>query len=87
MTLKILRLQIPRNSLEKIGLSEMLVDVSRVEVLNAYQYDQNNFFSLQRIVFKTNRIAFIDKIFREKMKTEYYELLHQRGEEVLCILK
>ncbi len=87
MTLKILRLKVPRKFLEKIELLKMLDDIDWLEVLNAYQYDQTNFFSLQRIRFKPNRSALIDKIFKEKMKAQYYEVLNQQGDEVLCILK
>ncbi len=87
MTLKILRLQVPRKFVEKIGLTDMFIELEQLEILNAYQYDQNNFFSLQRIRFRPNRVAFVDKILRENLKAEYYEMLHQHGDEILCIMK
>ncbi len=65
----------------------MLADLERVEVLNAYQYDQTNFFSIQRIRFRPNRIDLVDKILIEKLKAEYYEILSQQKDEILCIMK
>jgi len=87
MTLKIIRFSEPRQALEKFGFMDMLADFDRVELLNAYQYNTHSLFSLQRIRFKPNRIADLDKIFREKLNVEYYELLSQLDDEILCILK
>ncbi len=87
MTLKKLRLQIPRKLLEKIGLMDMLADLERVEVLNAYQYDQNNFFSLQNIRFKPGLKKFEKKILTEKLKAEYYQIFMEKDDEILCIMK
>ncbi len=87
MTIKILRLRIGRELLEKIGLTGGLEDLVSVEIRDAYQYDQKNFFSLQRIRFKPGRIASMDTILREKMEAEYYEVLHKQGDELFCIIK
>ncbi|KKL09535.1 hypothetical protein LCGC14_2564880, partial [marine sediment metagenome] len=50
--MKIIRLQIPGNFLEHIGFAELFQELEFVEILNAFQYDQNHFFSLQKIRFK-----------------------------------
>jgi DNA-binding CsgD family transcriptional regulator len=73
--------------MERFDLVEMLTDIKHAEILNAYQYDNYNLFSLQRIWFKPNRITDLDKFFRERLNVEYYELLNQQNDEVLCILK
>src|SRR4030042_465134 len=87
MTLKIISVTLQKEAIEKYGLKELLTDVNSVEILNAYQYDDDSLFSLQRISFKPQRIADFDKIFKEKLTTEYYEILNHHNEEILCILK
>lgn len=49
--MKILRLQLPREFVEILGLGSIFKHVDRLEIINAYQYDQKHFFSMQRIVF------------------------------------
>jgi predicted DNA binding protein len=87
MTLKIIRFSQPRKAVEKFGYMDFIADFDSLEVLNAYQYDTNSLFSLQRLKFKPDRIADLDKIFREKLNAEYYEVLSQQNDEILCILK
>ncbi|OLS12624.1 MAG: hypothetical protein RBG13Loki_3769 [Promethearchaeota archaeon CR_4] len=87
MTLKIIGFSQSRQSVEKFGFMDLLVDFDQLEVLNVYQYDGHSLFSLQRLKFKPNRIGDLDKILREKYNVEYYEVLHQQNDEVLCILK
>ncbi len=59
--MKIVRLQIPGNFLEYVGFSDLFQDLEFIEILNAFQYDQNHFFALQRIRFKPNIIKDLDK--------------------------
>ncbi len=87
MTLKIVRFEMSREFVAQFPIAEMLTDVARVEILNAYQYESKSIFSLQRFRFKPNRNAPLDKILKDKLKVEYYELLDHQGDEVLCILK
>jgi predicted DNA binding protein len=87
MTLKIIRFSESRQFAEKSGLTDLLVDFDQVEILNVYQYDTNSIFSLDRFRFKPNRIGDLDKIFRQKLNAEYYEVLSQQNDEILCILK
>ena len=87
MTLKIIRGSMPRNAVQKIPFMDPLVDVDRLEILNLYQYDAHSQFSLQRIRFKPNRIADLNKILREELYAEYYEVLSQQNDEILCITK
>jgi predicted DNA binding protein len=84
----ILRLQIPGRFLEAIGVSSMLADIERVEILQAYQYDQQNFFSLQRILFKVGAMENLEKIVKEKFGGYYFQILEKTSDnEIICIMK
>ncbi|MHA1731768.1 MAG: helix-turn-helix domain-containing protein [Promethearchaeota archaeon] len=65
----------------------MLEDLERLEILNAYQYDQKNFFSMQRIKFKPGMIKELERIVKYTFKAHYFQLLEQVGDEIVCIIK
>lgn len=54
--MRLLRVQVSAKFLKLMGLGDLLSDVERVEILNAYQYDKRNFFSMQRIIFQEGKI-------------------------------
>ncbi len=87
--MKIVRLQIPGNFLEYIdtGFVDLFQNLEFVEILNAFQYDQKNFFTLQRIRFKPNSFQDLNKFIRDRFKPQFFKLLHQSGNEIICIMR
>jgi len=75
--------------LEQIGLGNIFEKISYLEMIQAYQYDESSFFSLQRLVFKEEApqgdelIAFIRKNFH----AEFINILGVSNKEVICILQ
>ncbi len=70
----------------------MFQDVERLEIIQAYHYDQHNFFSLQRILFvpgmiDTLRVEEIKGFMKERHNPLYVDIIQQKGREILCILK
>ncbi len=84
--MKIIRLQIPGNFLEHIGFSDLFQHLEFIEILNAFQYDQNHFFALQRIKFKPNIIKDLDKYIKKKFNPQSFQLLNQTRNEIICIM-
>ena len=84
--MKIIRLQIPGNFLEYIGFSDLFQELEFVEILNAFQYDQNHFFALQKIRFKKNKVDDIEDFIKKKYQPESFQLLSQIGNEIICII-
>lgn len=83
--MKIVRLQIPGNFLKHVGFAQLFEELEFVEILNAFQYDQRHFFSLQRIRFKIDIGENIDT-YIEQLQAEKFQLLEHRGKEIICIL-
>ncbi|MBD3351028.1 MAG: hypothetical protein GF364_06040 [Candidatus Lokiarchaeota archaeon] len=49
--MRLIKLQVSNKFLRLMGLRDLLKNFKRLEVLNAYQYDRKNFFSIQKITF------------------------------------
>ncbi|MFX0019904.1 MAG: helix-turn-helix domain-containing protein [Promethearchaeota archaeon] len=84
--MKIVRLQIPGNSLKEVGFENLFDKIEFVEILNAFQYDQNHFFALQKIRFKQKTKIDIKKFIIESFKPESLQVLEQSGNEIICIM-
>jgi len=84
--MKIIRLQIPGNFLEYVGFADLFQNLEFIEILNAFQYDQNHFFALQRIRFKPNIIKDLDKYIKKKFNPQSFQLLNQTRTEIICIM-
>ena len=84
--MKIIRLQIPGNFLEYVGFTDLFQNLEFIEILNAFQYDQNHFFALQRIRFKPNLIKDLDKFIKKKFNPQSFQLLNQTRNEIICIM-
>ncbi|MFX0104751.1 MAG: helix-turn-helix domain-containing protein [Candidatus Hodarchaeota archaeon] len=84
--MKIVRLQLPGNSLKKVGFENLFDKIDFVEILNAFQYDQNHFFALQKIKFKRKAEIDITKVITESFKPEILQILEQSGNEIICIM-
>jgi predicted DNA binding protein len=84
--MKIIRLQIPGNFLKHVGFANLFQQLEFIEILNAFQYDQNHFFALQRIRFKPDLIKNLDKVIKEQFKPQSFQLLNQTRNEIICIM-
>jgi predicted DNA binding protein len=84
--MKIIRLQIPGNFLEHVGFADLFQYIEFIEILNAFQYDQNHFFALQRIRFKPNIIKELDKYIKKQFNPQSFQLLNQTRNEIICIM-
>ncbi|TXT66996.1 MAG: HTH DNA binding domain protein [Promethearchaeota archaeon] len=84
--MKIIRLQVPGIFLKFVGFAELFNDLEWVKILKAFQYDQNQFFSLQRIKFKPNAMEDLSKEIKAKFNPETIQILNIQGDEVLCIM-
>ncbi len=84
--MKIIRLQIPGNFLEHIGFADLFQELEFVEILNAFQYDQNHFFALQKIRFKKNKVDDLEDFIKKKFQPESFQLLSQIENEIICIM-
>jgi len=84
--MKIIRLQIPGNFLVHVGFADLFQNLEFIEILNAFQYDQNHFFALQRIKFKPNLIKNLDNYIKKKFNPQSFQLLNQTKDEIICIM-
>lgn len=91
--MKILRLQLPREFVNVLGVGSIFKDVNRLEIINAYQYDQKNFFSMQRIVFNLDLGVQdmdndeITKYLENVFGVTDLDLMEQSKNTVLCMMK
>lgn len=84
--MKVVRLQISGNFLKYVGFSKLFEALEFVEILNAFQYDQNHFFALQRIKFKEKSIINLEKVIKTNFQPESFQLLNRTNNEILCIM-
>ena len=82
-------MRISSEFLDFIGLSNLFDDIERIEILQAYQFDQTNFFSLQKITIKIGALSrindIINKTFNANAKS--FELIEQKDNEITCIMQ
>ena len=84
--MKIIRLQIPGNFLKHVGFADLFQHLEFIEILNAFQYDQNHFFALQRIRGKPDIIKDLDKYIKKKFNPQSFQLLNRTRNEIICIM-
>ncbi|TFF83737.1 MAG: hypothetical protein EU552_02770 [Promethearchaeota archaeon] len=84
--MKIIRLQIPGNFLEHVGFAELFQELEFVEILNAFQYDQTHFFTLQKIRFKANKKINLNDFITHHFKPQSFQLLSKLENEIVCIM-
>jgi predicted DNA binding protein len=85
--LRILKIKIPSKTILDFGLPNYFDVVEYIEVLQIYEYDSNNFFALNKIIFKKGKINELDKFLRELFFAQTYQILEQKSNEILCIMK
>jgi len=84
--MKLIRLQIPGNFLKHVGFENLFEYVDYVDILNAFQYDQKHFFTLQRIKVNIKDGKSIKNFILEKFNPQSFQLLDHRGDEIICIM-
>jgi hypothetical protein len=83
--MKIERLQVTSKFLEKLGFPRFFDFVTYFEIMNTFQYDVNNFFSLQRITFKPEYIDNWRGVLKDHFKVTTLQLISQEAETVVCL--
>ncbi|MHA1730784.1 MAG: helix-turn-helix domain-containing protein [Promethearchaeota archaeon] len=86
---KLVRLQIGASFLDAIGATSAFEGLERLEVVNAYQYDRENFFSLQVLRFKGGKPSreALSEFLRERFHAHFFQVVEESGPEVTCLLK
>jgi predicted DNA binding protein len=84
--MKIERIQISSDFLENMGFHNFFDGILHLEMLNNFHYDQNHFFSLERILFKPE-VKDWETVLRKSHPIESVELLKKTGNSILCIAK
>ncbi len=85
--MRIIKIKIPSKTLLTLGNPDYFTVVQHIEVLQIYQYDRNNFFSLQKILFKPTQIHNLVQNLYEIFLAQSFHILDTRGDEVLCMIK
>ena len=84
--MKIIRLQLPGSFMEHVGFIKLFNEIESIEILNAFQYEQQHFFSLQRIQFKPEKVKNVIKYIKERFQPQTFQILDTRGNEVIIIM-
>ncbi|MHA1145917.1 MAG: helix-turn-helix domain-containing protein [Candidatus Helarchaeota archaeon] len=90
--MKFIRMRLSSDFLVKAGYPDVFNEIMYLELLNAFQYDQNSFFSLDRIVFRPELmdnwedINWSEKI-QDKLQVDFFHLLKKVDNSILCIVK
>lgn len=63
--MKFLRLRISSSILETVGLDKMLNYFTKIEIIQAYQYDNKHFFTMQKLTYKPDALGEKDLIFKK----------------------
>ena len=85
--MRLLKIKIPSKTILDFGLPNYFDVIEYIEVLQIYEYDSNNFFALNKIIFKKGKINELDKILRELFFAQSYKILEKKSDEILCIMK
>ncbi len=85
--MRILKIKVPSKTILDFGLPNYFDVVEYIEVLQIFEYDSNNFFAMNKIIFKKGKIEEIDKLLRELFFAKSYQILEKKSNEILCIMK
>ncbi len=60
-----------------------------LEILNTWQYSIQNFFSIQKMIFKPEFQSILDdiEVLKKEVNATYLQILRRKDNEILCILK
>lgn len=84
--MKIIRLQLPGTFLEHVGFVKLFKEVEFVEILNAFQYEQQHFFSLQKVRFKPGKVSHTVKYIKSNFQPETFQILEEIENEIIVIM-
>ena len=84
--MKIIRLQLPGQFIENLGFKGLFAELEFIEILNAFQYEQNHFFSLQKIKFKPNSVSDIKKFIHTKFNPQFFSIMSKSQDEIVVIM-
>ena len=85
--MRILKIKIPSKTILEFGLPNFFEVVEYIEILQIYEYDSNNFFAMNKIIFKEGKIGELDKHLRKLFFAQSYKILERKSNEILCIMK
>ena len=85
--MRILKIKIPSKTILDFGLPNYFDVIEYIEVLQIYEYDSNNFFALNKIMFKKGKINELDKILKDLFFAKSYKILEKKSNEILVIMK
>ncbi len=85
--MRILKIKVPSKIILEFGLPNYFDVVDYMEILQIYEYDSTNFFALEKIIFKKDKIDQLDKFLKELFFAQSYQILEKNKDEILCILK
>ncbi len=86
--MKVIRLEIPARFIDVVGAKDIFEDIESLEIHNAFQYDRDNFFSLQTIRFipGSPSLENLEFFLTEQFNAHFIQIINQRGPEIFCIL-
>lgn len=91
--MRLFKIQINTKFLKGMGLGGILNHFKRAEIINIYQYDKYNFFSIQKIFFNENFLSEksdddVEKYMKKHFGAIQFELLERDNDEsITCMMK
>lgn len=85
--MRLLKIKLLSKILPNLGLPYYFRLINTLEIVHIYQYDRYNFFSLNKILLKSQQTHSIEKELKDLFKTQSIIILEKRGPEILCIIK
>src|SRR6056297_1126587 len=84
--MKFLRLKISADILESIDFDYLLEYFEEIELLDFFHYDKNNFFTLERVVFKPKYVDRWREILEETHKISFFDLIDKKRNQITAIM-
>ncbi len=89
--MKLVKFQITRDYLNRIGLKSLFENIERLEILTAYHYDRESFFSLQQITFDSGIIenlprAELESLITKKFFASFLKIHEIKANTVVCTM-
>jgi DNA-binding CsgD family transcriptional regulator len=85
--MKIERIQISTRIMDMLGFGNFFQYAQSLELMNTFQYDKNNFLSLNRIVFKPEYIDTWEDVLNKQFHMDFVQPLSVIDTTVICIAK
>ncbi|HMF30765.1 MAG TPA: helix-turn-helix domain-containing protein [Candidatus Lokiarchaeia archaeon] len=85
--MRILKIKISSDFLAVFGYPDYFTLCSYIEMLEIYQYDRTNFFSMQKLVLKIPPGADLEQQIMATFQPQVFQMLERSGNEVLCVMK